>query len=325
MVQTRVGGRVLVKTAFPLGQRRGHVFTSGRHAQGRPELVLLNQPLEAKNSAVTMLEYMASLDFKEGGMVVEGVVVFVATAVPRDKARELLSTTLRALGRRTRLLQLRRAVDKDRFKTAEEEAYIESLSRDMLTRPCSGCGATCGCGDEKYLSSQLGGESVYTGLIATSDGLYKEHDDGSRHKVDATEFNLDESIYDTPIAVVPDDLHPAPATRGSAEMQAAMGTLEATLSAMEANVSGAKRTMLPTEVRTGDLVFRVDARCKDPDCRNCHQMLEVAAVHHGNRGVIVVDDNVPAPFRISLDTIAVSIQGPHWGDGDAMEEEDEGE
>ena len=104
-----------------------------------------------------------------------------------------------------------------------------------------------------------------------------------------------------------------------------MGTLEAALSAMEANVPGAKRTMLPTEVRTGDLVFRVDARCKDPDCRNCHQMLEVAAVHHGNRGVIVVDDNVPAPFRISLDTIAASIQGPHWGDGDAMEEEEEEE
>ena len=87
MVQARVHGRPIVKTAFPLGQRRGHVFTSGRHALGRPELVLLNQPLEAKDPAVRMLEFMATLDFKEGGSVVEDAAVFVATAVPRDKAR----------------------------------------------------------------------------------------------------------------------------------------------------------------------------------------------------------------------------------------------
>ena len=42
------------------------MFTSGRHALGRPELVLLNQPLEAKDPAVRMLEFMATPISRKG-------------------------------------------------------------------------------------------------------------------------------------------------------------------------------------------------------------------------------------------------------------------
>ena len=109
------------------------------------------------------------------------------------------STTLRALGRRTRLLQLRPAVDKDRFKTAEEE--VPRVPGATCWRAVQRLRGHVRLRRRKRTSSQLG-ESVYTGLIATSDGLHKEHGDGTRHKVDATEFNLDESVYDMPIAVV---------------------------------------------------------------------------------------------------------------------------
>ena len=143
---------------------------------------------------------------------------------PRREAQEgqiAEAAALRALGRRTRLLQLRRAVDKDRFKTAEEETYLESLSRDMLARPCSGCGATCGCGDEKYLSSQLGGESVYTGLIATSDGLYKEHDDSERAcAADEREF---EGLADFAAASRLADVYLGLANKSRAEREAIAG------------------------------------------------------------------------------------------------------
>ena len=90
---------------------------------------------------------------------------------------------------------------------------------------------------------------------------------------------------------------------------------------MEANVPGAADDAADRGA-DGRLGLRVDA-VQGPRLPQLPPDAQVAAVHHGNRGVIVVDDNVPAPFRISLDTIAASIQGPHWGDGDAMEEEEE--
>lgn len=47
--------------------------------------------------------------------------------------------------------------------------------------------------------------------------------------MNATEHLFDESLYDAPVAIVPADIFPYVATRGSAEMQAAQPIVQAML------------------------------------------------------------------------------------------------
>ena len=68
----------------------------------------------------------------------------------------------------------------------------------------------------------------------------------------------------------------------------------------------------PDEVRAGDWVARVDPRCKEADCRDCHHVLYVLAVHHDDEGLVVSADDIPCAFRIPVETVAASVHGDHW-------------
>ena len=323
MVQARVRGRVIVKTAFPLGQRHGHVFTSGRHGRGQAELFLEGVPAEARAHAVGFLESFAAVDFKERDTVVEGGGVFVLAALTRDAKRHLLATSLRGLPKRARLLELRMALPRDRYANPDDDAFVEQFARDMLARPCSGCGGLCDCGGDRFLSSTYRGDEVFTGRVATPTGVFKEHADGSRHKMDATEFFFDDAIYE-PMAPVPGELFPGVAHRGTPELERTLPAVEKLLKCAE-DEDGATTSLLPVEVRAGDVVFRTGAVCDDPTCFECHQRMDVLAVHHDGRGIVVFAEGMPAPFRVKLDTIVGSIRGPHWEEGDGGEEGDEDE
>lgn len=303
----RITGRVVVKSSFALSST-GVVYTVGRRARGQAELVLLDVPVNMKDTAITIVEHLAYMDLRDQSSVVHPTSVFLATAIRPAQARVLIATRLRALRASTRLLQLQPATCKGRFDTSEYATFCDDLATDMVNAPCDGCGGMCGCGG-RFLNRNRDGVSTYMGLVAMPDGIFKEHKDGSRHKVNATEQIFDESLYDAPMAIVPSDVFPHVATRGSAEMRAALPLVQAML--REA-AEDAPVVVDPDEVRAGDWVARVDARCKDEDCRDCHHVLHVLAVHHDDHGLVVSADDIPCAFRIPVDTVAASVHGPHW-------------
>jgi hypothetical protein len=310
-----------VKTAFPLGQRRGVVFTSGRHGQDKPELFLENVPVEARETVVDILEHAAGIDLKAGDSVAEDGGVFVVAQLTREAAREMVRTSLRALPKRARLLELRPAARQSCFGNPRAVAEFATLAADMRAQPCTGCGGLCDCGGDRFLSATYRGESVYMGCVATERGMMKEHADGTRHKMSSIEWHFDDALYE-PVGPVPGELFLRVARRGTPELERTLPAVKNILQRMEED-TGATTTLLPEEVRTGDLVLRTGALCNDPACSKCHQMLDVLAVHHDGRGLVVDGDGVPAPFRIQLNTIAGSVHGPHWGEDDDGDDDDD--
>lgn len=313
-----IEGRCIVKTAFPLGQQKGLVFSLGRRARGKAELFFDEVPYDARESATGLLEQLLSLDLDHNDSVADDTGVLVAQKVSSEERARLAEGGLRLLGRRAKVLKICVAMGKDAYVSPEYEDWVKELATTMVNEACTHCGEKCACG-EKYMYFPLDGVSTYSGIVAKDDGMYKEHGDGTLHKMTANEYYLDRSRYDHPPAVVPRDLHPAALQRGTPQMQAVLPVVETLLKRMAANVEsvvfGRNALLLPGEVRTGDLIVRCDARCKDATCAKCHMLLEVVAVHAGGRGLVVSQKDLPTPFRISMDTVAGCIRAEHWEDG----------
>ena len=340
-----VTGRVLIKTSFALGSRTGVVYTIGRHARNLPELFLQDISLEHKDFAVQDLETFCTDDVKPGEAKVTGEIMYGFGRVTDEEARQMKSTSMRACHERSKLLQVTRVPllrDVMSEDATRKNAFLLAQARRLADAPCvAGC-ENCACDNsgERFLYRALDGVSVDTGTIATRDGMFKEHADGTRHLMDMFEFQHDMTLYDdAPVSLLYIGTE-GWAKRGDPIMETAGEVAKA---AIAATSNGDDiPTILPEEVRTGDFVWMYETDpCRvpdddddpwaelgfawttpdDPNDPRRLVMLKVLAVHSGDRGLVVQDRGLPWAHRIAKETVVCSLRYDNWPEGEKSGEE----
>lgn len=338
-----VTGRVLIKTSFALGSRTGVVYTIGRHARNLPELFIQDVSLEHKDFAVEDLETFCTDDVKPGEAKVCGELMYGFGRVSDEQAHEMKSTSMRACHERAKLLQVSRVPllrDVMSEDATRSNALLLAQARRLADARCvAGC-EHCACDNsgERFLYRALDGVSVDTGTIATRDGMFKEHADGTRHLMDMHEFQYDMTLYDDASVSLLYIGTEGWAKRGDPIMETAGELAKAAIAAMyNGNVTP---TILPEEVRTGDFVwmYETDPRTvpdedddpwaelgfawttpDDPNDPRRLVMVKVLAVHSGDRGLVVQDSGLPWAHRIAKETVVCSLRLDHWPDGQEVQ------
>ena len=340
-----VTGRVLIKTSFALGSRTGVVYTIGRHARNLPELFIQDISLEHKDFAVQDLEAFCTDEVKPGEAKVTGEIMYGFGRVSDEEARQMKSTSMRACHERAKLLQvtrvplLRNVMSED---ATRKNAFLLAQARRLADAPCvAGC-ESCACDNsgERFLYRTLDGVSVDTGTIATGDGMFKQHADGTRHRMDMFEFQYDMTLYDDASVSLLYVGTEGYAKRGDPIMETATKVAKAAIAAT--SDGDVIPTILPEEVRTGDFVWMYETDPRnvpdedddpwaelgfawttrdDPNNPRRLCMLKVLAVHSGDRGVVVQDRGVPWAHRIAKETVVCSLRYDNWLEGEKSGEE----
>ena len=340
-----VTGRVLIKTSFALGSRTGVVYTIGRHARNLPELFIQDVSLEHKDFAVEDLETFCTDDVKPGEAKVTGEIMYGFGRVSNEEAREMKSTSMRACHERAKLLQVSRVPllrDVMSEDATRKNAFLLEQARRLADAPCvAGC-EDCACDNSgvRFLYRALDGVSVDTGLIATRDGMFKQHADGTRHLMDMFEFQYDMTLYDdAPVSLLYVGTEGF-AKRGDPIMETAGELAKAAIAAT--SNGDVTPTILPEEVRTGDFVWMYETDPRnvpdedddpwaelgfawtgpmDPVDPRRLVMLKVLAVHSGDRGLVVQDRGLPWAHRIAKETVVCSLRFDNWPEGEKSGEE----
>lgn len=331
----RIDGAILVKSSFAPGESRGCVFTDGFRGRGMPEVVMTRVSVDAK---ATVEEFFRTIAEKAvhipPGKLMPIAGEFLATKEVTLKQRaHFLSTCMepfKCAPQDLCLVRIACVPRKDEFEDEESETRMLEEAVSAKTAPCTGCQTACSCDPglcARQLCPNVDGERVSTGIYAELDGMYKVHADGTRHKMSAKEYQLDNSVFDNATIMVPDDPKRFWIKRHdvAGEPKAGSALLFMSRFVKRSVAKGAAVPeeavadcvkALPDEVRTGDIVFRHDARCKEPgQCGDCIDRLAVLAVHAEGRGLVVMHTNTPVPFRAADDTILLSVRGPHWQNG----------
>lgn len=331
----RIDGAILVKSSFAPGEPRGCVFTDGFRGRGMPEVVMTKVPVNGKESVEAFFRAVA----EKGDPVLPDKLIpiageFLATKEVTLKQRaHFLSTCLDlkcCAPQDLCLVRIACVPRKDEFEDEESEARMLEEAVNAKTAPCTSCQTAGSCDPElcaRQLCPDLDGERVSTGIYAELDGMYKVHADGTRHKMTAKEFQLDNSVFPDATFIVPGDpkrfrIKRHQMVKNSKEASALLFMSRFVKRSVAKGAAVPEEAIadcvkaLPDEVRTGDIVFRHDARCKDlGQCGNCIDTLEVVAVHAEGRGLVVVPKGAPVPFRVADDAILLSVRGPHWQNG----------
>lgn len=334
----RIDGAILVKSSFEIvdgAESTGCVFTDGFRGRGMPEVVMTKVSANAKATVEAFFRTVA----EKGTPIPPGKLIplegeFLATKEVTLKQRaHLLSTCMDfkcCAPEDLCLVRIACVPRKDEFEDEASETRLLEEAVNAKTAPCTSCQTVCSCepgSGSRHLCPKFDGDQVSTGIYAEVDGMYKVHADGTRHKMTAKEYQLDNSLFDNALIMVPDDPKRFRIKRHDVvgAPKAGSALLFMSLFVKRSVAKGAAVPeeaiadcvkALPDEVRTGDIVFRHDARCKDlGQCGNCIDTLEVVAVHAEGRGLVVVPKNSPVPFRVADDTILLSVRGPHWQNG----------
>ena len=343
-----VTGRVLVKTRFALGSKTGVIYTIGRHARNQPELFLEDIPYEKKDDVVEDLEAFCTHDVKFGDTRLNGRVMYGFGRVSDEEAVKMKKTSMQACHKRAKLLKvtpvpiLRNMEPEDEARAA---AFLLAQARRLAEAPCvAGCEhCECTTGGMRFLYRQLDGVSVNTGTVATRDGMFKQHADGTSHLMDMHEFKYDMTLYDNASVSLLGLGVDGFAKRGDPIMETATKLAGTAISQMvrfndkEGEAADEMDlTILPEEVRTGDFVWMYETDPRnvpdedddpwaeigfawttpdDPNDPRRLNMLKVLAVHSGDRGLVVQDRGLPWAHRIEKETVVCSLRFDHWPDG----------
>lgn len=345
-----VTGRVLVKTRFALGSQTGVIYTIGRHARKQPELFVEDIPYEKKDDVVEDLEAFCTHNVKFGDVKLNGRVMYGFGRVSDEEAVKMKNTSMRACHKRAKLLKVTPVPILRNMQPEDEEraaAFLLAQARRLADAPCAAGCEHCECttGGLRFLYRQLEGVSVDTGTVATRDGMFKEHADGTRHLMDMHEFKYDMTLYDDASVSLLELGTDGFAKRGDPIMETATKLAGTVISRMmnyddEAEVQRAPLstddidlTFLPEEVRTGDFVWMYETDPRnvpdddddpwaelgfawttpdDPNDPRRLNMLKVLAVHSGNRGLVVQDRGLPWAHRIAKETVVCSLRLDNW-------------
>lgn len=293
-----MGKQIVTKTDFPADGGLGTIWTVGRHALGLPELCTLNVVPSLREVAYDVLSELA-----EDSTVTKNIVVplgdrmmYAAYLMPKSSSKPLIQTTLQGCDADARILRFKAVAPKEAFMNAETDAKVLREAQELVKpalgeTPCDDCYVP--------LTVFVDDDPVNPGIRVTTNGFRKEHADGTTHKMSGAEYTYDCSAYDDPFAVVPNG------AKGLLRCEAADETVMGKIQAVLATRYKDKDVELqPTEVRAGDTTVSW--------VEGGFMISTVLAVHAGNRGVIVAQDECWGPSRIPIETVLGSVHGPHW-------------
>ena len=300
------------------------VYTKGRIAQHGPELCFPDVPTELRPRARELLRFLAPRPVLDGQITGDsGQPIRVDAATPAQ--RRSLQPDLVGVGRNASLLVLRPATPATRYDGPEEAAALDLMAAEMVARGCGQGGECCAAGTGCTAGNgplavyrQLDGVSTFAGMTICSDGFYRLHGetrdlDAPSHKMSACEWAFTLSAYDDAQTVVIDAKPDAYVHKNTAATEKALLLVNRVLEPAEDE--GFATEALPDEVREGDtaiLVVPQAACCAVEICQARIRFVEVLAVHHHNRSVVVHDTDKEFPYRVAGDVVLGAIRGDHW-------------